>query len=363
MQYFQFTKDTTILREHYHHIRMAINYIEFLMNQRLNDYYKNGNDSLQSLYGLLPESISHEGYSDKPRHSYWDNFFALKGLKDGIAAAQILAEKSDLEKFIHLRDLFQKNLYHSLQLSIKRTGIDYIPGCAELGDFDATSTTIALSPCNELNNLPQPFAQNTFNRYFTYFTNRLDPTFDWRDYTPYEVRLIGSFIYLNQPERAHQLLDFFFKDQRPNGWNQWTEVVRKGYRTPGFIGDLPHTWVGSDFINAARSFFVYEDEYSQSLVLGAGLKTSWIDDPAGIEIIKLPTYYGHLDYSILKTENGYQVKVGGTVTMPAGKFKLKNLWGAKITSVTVNGKKSDTYDPNFIYFAEFPATLIIQKNK
>ena len=31
-------------------------------------------------FGLLPESISHEGYSSKPMHSYWDDFFALQGL-------------------------------------------------------------------------------------------------------------------------------------------------------------------------------------------------------------------------------------------------------------------------------------------
>ena len=29
----------------------------------------------------MPESISHEGYSAKPMHSYWDNFFALLGLR------------------------------------------------------------------------------------------------------------------------------------------------------------------------------------------------------------------------------------------------------------------------------------------
>ena len=32
-----------------------------------------------AFYGLLPESISHEGYSAKPMHSYWDDFFALAG--------------------------------------------------------------------------------------------------------------------------------------------------------------------------------------------------------------------------------------------------------------------------------------------
>jgi hypothetical protein len=361
-QYFQFTHDTTFLHLQYPHIKMAVNYIELLMNQRLTDYYQNGNDSLQSLYGLLPQSISHEGYSDKPRHSYWDNFFALKGLKDAVTAARILGEKSDEKRFIGLKELFERNLYRSLDLTIQRTGIDYIPGCAELGDFDATSTTIALSPCNELPNLPQPYAQNTFDRYYAHFCKRSDPTFAWKDYTPYEIRLIGSFIFLQQPERAHQLIDFFFKDQRPPGWNQWTEVVRKGYRTPGFIGDLPHTWVGSDFINAARAMFVFEDEQNQTLVIGEGLHPSWLDSPEGIEIKNLPTYYGLLNYSIKREDKIYRFEAWGNLSTPTGHFLLKNLWKDLQKSVMVNGKIYKDLPQKYLQFSEFPVKIEIQVN-
>ncbi|MCI0690423.1 hypothetical protein L0337_00280 [candidate division KSB1 bacterium] len=43
-------------------------------------------------------------------------------------------------------------------------GIDFIPGCVELGDFDATSTTIGLDPCGELENIPQSQLNNTWVR-------------------------------------------------------------------------------------------------------------------------------------------------------------------------------------------------------
>ena len=33
-------------------------------------------------FGLLPESVSHEGYLSQPVHSYWDDFWALRGLRD-----------------------------------------------------------------------------------------------------------------------------------------------------------------------------------------------------------------------------------------------------------------------------------------
>ena len=35
-----------------------------------------------AFFGLMPASISHEGYSAKPMHSYWDDFWALRGYKD-----------------------------------------------------------------------------------------------------------------------------------------------------------------------------------------------------------------------------------------------------------------------------------------
>ncbi len=180
--------------------------------------------------------------------------------------------------------------------------IDYIPGCVELGDFDATSTTIALTPCNELKNLPKPQVYNTFDRYYEFFKNRRDGKIDWINYTPYENRLIGSFIMLDQPEKAHELIEFFLNDQRPpaGGWNHWAEVVWKDYRHAGFIGDIPHTWCGSDFINAIRTMFVYENEYDQTLVLASALYQDWIDSPDGMSVENLPTYYGEVSYSIKK---------------------------------------------------------------
>ena len=36
----------------------------------------------RAFFGLLPESISHEGYAKRPVHSFWDDLFALRGFQD-----------------------------------------------------------------------------------------------------------------------------------------------------------------------------------------------------------------------------------------------------------------------------------------
>jgi hypothetical protein len=239
--------------------------------------------------------------------------------------------------------------------------IDYMPGCVELGDFDATSTTIALTPCNELKNLPEPQVYNTFNKYYEFFKNRRDGEIDWINYTPYENRLIGSFIMLDQPERAHDLIEFFLHDQRPQGWNHWAEVVWKDYRHAGFIGDMPHTWCGSDFINAVRSMFVYENEYDQTLVLASALYQDWIDSPDGMSVENLPTYYGEISYSIKKENERYLFTVSGDLNLPEGGIRIKNFNGSKLpVKVSVNGIETKDFSENKITVREVPAEVVIQ---
>ncbi len=359
-QYFNFTKDTSLLKKYSVNVLKAVDYIKSLIDERSTEHFKNGNDSVRAYYGILPESISHEGYSAKPMHSYWDNFFALRGLKDATEIFKIIGDEKDYERIKNLRDEFRTNLYNSLQLAIKTRKIDYIPGCVELGDFDATSTTIALYPVNEKNNLPQPYLNNTFDKYFDFFEKRRDGKLDWINYTPYENRIIGSFIFLDQPERAHELIKFFLNDQRPSGWNHWAEVVWKDKRFPGFIGDMPHTWVGSDFINAVRAMFVYENEFDSSLIIGAGLYKEWINSENGISVENLPTYYGNLSYSIKKLDDKFLLKLEGDLELPGGNIILRN-FNSDLTpkSVLINGKSSNSFSNNAIMIDQFPAVVEI----
>jgi len=359
-QYLLFTGDTAFVKEQFQHIVKAVEYLRYLIAQRSTDEYKN-KPELQAFYGILPESISHEGYSEKPMHSYWDNFFAIKGLKDAVSLADAIGEKQLASEWKVVRDEFQKNLYRSIDLATKAKNINYIPGCVELGDFDATSTTIALYPCNERANLPAELLDNTFERYWKFFVGRRDTSKTWVNYTPYELRVVGAYIYLDQPERAHALLDFFFKDQRPQGWNHWAEVVWREYDAPRFIGDMPHTWVGSDFISAARAHFVYEDESNDALVVGAGITTDWLNygEPIGVKNVK--TYYGAISYLIKPTSSGYTLSIEKLERMPKGGIRIYNMFGLKPgEKILVNGNSVTVENPNAIFINELPATLEIK---
>src|SRR5688500_19318344 len=137
------------------HVVKVVSYMDSLRKSRMTPQYEEVGPN-RAFYGLLPPSISHEGYSAKPMHSYWDDFFALRGFKDAVAMAGVLGRPDDARRITAIRDEFAVDLYASIAEAMRKHRIDFIPGSADLGDFDATSTTIAVSPGGELGRLPAP---------------------------------------------------------------------------------------------------------------------------------------------------------------------------------------------------------------
>ncbi len=318
-EYWRFTRDRATVEKVWPHVEKAVAYIDELRSQRRTGEYRQADK--RKYFGLLPESISHEGYSARPVHSYWDDFFALKGLKDAVDLAQVLGKKNEATRWAAIRDEFRADLYASLDRVISEARIEYIPGSAELADFDATSTTTAISPGGELEHLPRPALEQTFERYWREFVRRRTAT-DWEGYTPYELRVVGTFVRLGWKDRAHELLEFFMKDRRPPGWNQWPEVVRRDPRAPGFQGDLPHTWVASDFMRSFLDLFAYERDSDQALVLGAGVPAEWLARPEGIAVRNLATPWGPLSFTLTRHGKGVRYSIASGTEIPPGGIVL-----------------------------------------
>ncbi len=345
-----FHRDDASLRHHWPHVQNAVAYIQSLRAQRLVEPYLSGPPEERAKRGLVPESISHEGYSAKPMHSYWDNFFTLRGLSDAIHIAERLGESDLAARYTGLRDAFAADLDASLRLAMQTKGIDYLPGCVELGDYDPTSTSAALFPGHMLHTLPQPALERTFERYWGWFADRAEGRRTWKDYTPYEIRNATTYLVLGQPERTFALLDFFLADQRPQGWNAWAEIVWQDPRAPRFIGDIPHTWVGSDYIKCFRHLFAYEREHDRALVVGAGVPRDWIETPPGVTVTGMPTYWGTLNLGITGDDSTTRITISGLRQPPPGGLLLQvtlprppvEVSGAELNQTTGELRINDT---------------------
>jgi F5/8 type C domain-containing protein len=354
-EYLRHTGDRALVERHWQHVERAVRYLDSLRHSRRTPEYQTAEK--RAFFGLLPQSISHEGYSEKPMHSYWDDFFAVKGFEDAAYLAGVLGKPAEQQSILRSRDEFRRDLLASFELAMRNHGIDFLPGSVELGDFDATSTTVGLNPASEQEFLPQAALRQTFNRYWENFERRAAAA-SWESYTPYEWRVVGSLLRLGEKKRAHALIDWFFEHQRPAAWNHWGEVVFRDPATPRFIGDMPHTWVGSDFIRSMLDLFAYERTSDRSLMIGAGIVKEWIAAGDSVKIAGLSTHYGRLGYTMKQRGSRVLVTFAGELRPPGGIVVLSPL-EQPIRAALADGRTLPT-DGTRVRLPRTPRELLLQ---
>ena len=356
-EYHRFTHDLGFVRELWPAVAKAVGYIESQRARRKAREYQ-APDKLP-FFGLMPESISHEGYAAHPVHSYWDDFWTLRGLKDAAELAR-LANAPNAAHYAELRDEFRADLYASLKRAMAKHGIAFLPGSVELGDFDSTATAMIVNIAGEQPNLPLDALLKTFDEYWAYFQKRRDGKLAWDAYTPYEVRTVEALVRLGRRREALELLEFLLAGQRPPAWNHWAEVVWRDPKAPKFIGDMPHAWIGAEFVRAVRSFFAYERDEDRALVLAAGIPESWLDG-SGVGVRRLPTWFGTLDYTLRRVgPDELRLSLAGDLALPPGKIVVKPPAGRPLRAVRINGKPSAAFSADAAVVGEFPAEVVLR---
>jgi len=337
MQYYYFTHDRSLLAGAWPAVKKSLQYLEQLRNSELDETMKADPDRAR-YYGILPRSVSHEGYYPEPgNHSYWDDLWAIKGWQDAQTIARILNQTNELAWIERETDELRSALLASIQATGARCRIDYIPGCAELGDLDASATAIALTVCGADAYLPPALLRQTFERHYqTRFRERLQP--GWRgSFSPYEFRVAEAFLRLGDKRRAWEMISLLLRYRQPPGWRQWPEAVYAPARQAGYIGDMPHTWAASGFLSAFRALFVYEDEAAGDLVLGAGIQPVWLKHKGAVRVRAAPTIWGTITYSMDPTTNGVSVQLAGNAKVP-GRIIVKSPLAGPIKSATIAGR-------------------------
>jgi hypothetical protein len=342
VEVFRLTGDGAFLRELWPHVAKAADAIA----------------ALRDGSGLLPPSISHEGYSSQPVHSYWDDFFALCGLEAAAEAAGVLGDAATAARFGELHDAMRRDLATSLPRTMAAHGIDFLPGSVELGDFDPTSSAIAFDPCGAAPLLPPGAAERTFERWWQEREARGATAAE--SYSAYEARNATALLQLGWQARALELLEELIADQRPTGWRQWPEVSHRDRRAPRFLGDLPHGWVASGFLRSVRRLLVYERAEDGALVLAAGVPEAWLAAP-GVRVRGLPTHYGALDLVLVATgDGGVRAVLGGNLARPAGGIVLVSPLERPLREVIVDGRAVALDPREIVQVRDVPAEILLR---
>ncbi len=143
-EYLRYTGDRAFAESMWPHVRAAAAYLDTLRAQRRGPEWR-APDKVE-YFGLLPPSISHEGYSAKPMHSYWDDLFALRGYQDAAWLAEALGHVEDRGWLAASRDTF----------AARPCGVD-----PRRHDRGTTSTTCPGAPTSGTSTPPRPRSRST----------------------------------------------------------------------------------------------------------------------------------------------------------------------------------------------------------
>jgi hypothetical protein len=357
-EYFRFTGDRDFTARLWPAARRAIAYLEGLRAQRTRPEFRAADQ--RARFGILPESASHEGYLAQPVHAYWDDFWALRGLHDAVELAHAFGDAAEVERIEAVRQALHGCLYESIETTIATRGLSYVPGSVEWADFDPAATATAITTTDASQRLPAAALAWTFDEYLRGLRRRRTGEAEWNNYSAYELRILGALVQLGRRDDAHELLAFFLDDRRPKAWNEWPEISWRDPRSPGHLGDVPHAWIGAEFVLAVLGLFAYERPADHALVLAAGISNAWLD--AGeVGIDDLPTWWGRLRYTLRRRrDEAIELDLAPGLRPPPGGIVIRPPLPRPLAAVEVDGRSIAAFDADGARLRESPAHVVMR---
>ncbi len=342
------------VREYAPKVRLAMQFMQQLRERTLVPGYQSDREAPERFRGIIAPSISHEGYPT-PTHSYWDDYWALKGWHDGAWLAEQWGDHATAEWARQQFKLLHDSLAASIRATMKWKGTNLIPASADLGDGDPTGVSIALDPCGAQDVLPADALQRTFDQYLADVRKRYQPDALYA-YTPYEMRNVLTYVHLDEPQAATELLGDLLGHRRPAEWQVLAEVVYSELRHAIYLGDMPHTWIGSEYVRAIVGMLMHEDDDRLRLLPGA--PPAWLAGE-GLSVTDLPTAFGRLSMAARQDGNVLRISLKPGLKKDAA---IEVLWPSrrKPASVAVDGKSMSEFSAESVRvdqpFGELVAT-------
>ncbi len=325
------------VREFAPEVTRAMRFLQELRERTLVPGYLADRPAPERFRGILAPSISHEGYA-VPTHSYWDDHWGLKGWHDGAWLAEAWGDHATAAWARSQYAVLRESVSASLRATMAWKGIDFIPSSADSGDGDPSGVSIALDPCGQQDLLPADALSNTFTRYLADVTAR-DVPGTLSAYTPYELRNVLTYVRLDRPRDAETLLASLLQGRRPAEWQQFAEVVHSRVRHPGYIGDMPHTWIGAEYVRTILGMLAQDDDDQLQLLPGA--PPAWVAGP-GLRVGALATSHGRLGFSARRVGNVLEVTLADGLRADTPVYVR---WPTRTrpTQVTIDGQAVDDY--------------------
>lgn len=351
---YRLSGDEEFLRKYFDQLISVMRHTAELCQQTRRPEHMAGEPARERFQGILPPSVSHEGYAT-PAHSYWDDYWALKGWCDLRDVAARLGRQDIVDWSSAEYDKLVEAVQATIDATVQFKQIDFLPSSADYGDPDPTSISIGIYPCGQIGMMRRDLLMNTYDRYYEDLERRTKPGANY-GYTPYEVRNMMSFALLNQPARAEQLLDFLMEGRRPAAWRHFAEVVHSDERIGKYIGDMPHTWVGSGFVNTILGMIFVEQRDELRLLVAPPEK--WLLGK-GIVLRDVPTHFGRLNLDARIVGDSLQLEIGGSLQGHTT-TRLSWPWASRPRSVSADGNPVEQFDDGSVLLLPDTKSVLVQ---
>ena len=261
-----------------------------------------------------------------------------------------------------LRDALRECLYESIDDDDRRARRStYVPGSVEWADFDPTATADrdrhdrrGRSDCRP------PCSRRTFDEYLRDSAGgaaaRSTGTTTPPTRSASSARWCGSAAATTRTSCS----TFFLADRRPLAWNQWPEISWRDPRSPGHLGDVPHAWIGAEFVLAVLGAVrVRAPGRRRAGARGRHLRRRG-STTGEVGIDDLPTWWGPLGYTCGAPDGAIELDLAPGLRPPPGGIVICPPLPRPLAAVEVDGRPIAAFDAESATLRESPAHVVMR---
>jgi hypothetical protein len=255
--------------------------------------------------GLLPPGFSaeHLGPND---YYYWDNFWALAGLKAAAIMTKRYGAKRKSTEIDRLSEDFKKSIFDSIENIPEKYSRGGIPASPyRRMDAGAIGSMVADYPLqltppgdHRITETLSFIMENCFHS-GAFFQDMIHSGVN-----VYMTLAIAQSLLRHGDQRYQRLVRAV--ENLASSTGQWPEAIHP-ITGGGCMGDGQHGWAVAEWVMMIRNLFVREEGHR--LILCSGIHSEWLKTATHVSFGPTPTPFGKLSIKIVRTDNTLKVSL------------------------------------------------------
>ncbi|MEJ2656779.1 MAG: hypothetical protein P8012_06230, partial [Desulfobacterales bacterium] len=281
--------------------------------------------------GLLPPGFSaeHLGPND---YYYWDNFWALAGLKAAAGMVKRNGSESNSIEIERLAEDFEKSIFESIEKIPQKRCRGGIPASPyRRMDAGSIGSMVADYPLQLLPPGEQRITETlSFLLENCFYSGAFFQDMIHSGVNIYLTLAIAQSLLRKGDDRYRFLLRSV--EELASSTGQWPEAVHP-LTGGGCMGDGQHGWAAAEWVMMIRNLFVREEDCR--LILCSGILPEWLKTESPLSFGPTSTPFGKISIKILQTFDKLEVSLNaehkhipaeGEISLPGYRSLPVNDW-------------------------------------